>query len=55
MQPKDSNHEGLDNEDEIYEDEKKQQEWEQKMLRVYDLRASGRTTILIHVVITAFC
>ncbi len=42
-------------EDEIYEDEKKQIEWEQKMMKLYEERQVGRTNILIHVVITAFC
>ena len=42
-------------EEEIYEDEKKQIEWEQKMMKLYEERQVGRTNILIHVVITAFC
>ena len=39
----------------IYEDEQRHQEWEAKMLRIYEERNLGRTTILIHVLITAFC
>jgi len=42
------------NEDAIYQDEIKQQEWEQKMIKLYEERTSGRTNILIHVAITAF-
>ena len=39
----------------IYEDEQRHQEWEAKMLKIYEERNLGRTTILIHVLITAFC
>lgn len=42
------------NEEALYEDELKQREWEEKMMKVYEERTSGRTTILIHVAITAF-
>lgn len=39
----------------VYEDEKKQLEWERKIVKIYEERSVGRTTILIHVLITAFC
>lgn len=42
-------------EQQIYEDEQRHNEWEAKMLKIYEERVSGRTTVLIHVLITAFC
>ena len=44
-----------DFEDEIYEDEQRNNEWEAKMMKIYEERTSGRTNILINVMITAFC
>lgn len=44
-----------DYEDEIYEDEQRHNEWEAKMMKIYEERTSGRTNIMIHVMITAFC
>ena len=55
--PGESNHDEAVNrvdEDAIYEDEIKQQQWEEKMIKLYEERTSGRTNILIHVAITAF-
>ena len=44
-----------DQDDQIYEEEQQHQEWEAKMVRIYEERTAGRNTILIHVIITAFC
>ena len=39
----------------MFEDEKKQLEWEEKMIKIYEERTTSRNSILIHVIITAFC
>ena len=30
-------------------------EWEQRMLKIYEERATSRSTIFVHVIVTAFC